>query len=290
DGLAAIQNEMTEMVGIFYLWIGFCSLLFLLWTAFGQYGEIKLGHKTDQPAFSTYSWVSMIFCAGIGSSVIYMGTIEWGFYYLEPPLGLIPETTGAIEWSAAYGLFHSGPTAWAIYCLPALPIAYLYHVKGRPILKISEACRPVLNKHADGLIGRCIDLFFIMGLLGAAGTSLGISIPMMAAGVEQVTGIRHTFALDMAIIFVCTAVFGMSVFAGLEKGIKRLSDVNIYLALVLIFLVGLLGPTIFILEVATNSVGLVLSHFFRLNTWMDPIGQSGFPEKWTLFFWAWWIV
>src|SRR5699024_7874393 len=83
---------------------------------------------------------------------------------------------------------------------------------------------------------------------------------------------------------------GMSVFAGLEKGIKRLSDVNIYLALVLIFLVGLLGPTIFILEVATNSVGLVLSHFFRLNTWMDPIGQSGFPEKWTLFFWAWWIV
>ncbi|KGX89535.1 BCCT family transporter [Pontibacillus marinus] len=291
DYFAVIRQQLNEIVGIVYIWIGMCSLAFLLWVAFSKYGRIQLSRTRGiLPRFSNFSWIAMIFCAGVGSGVIYWGTIEWAYYYMNPPLGLMPETTPAVEWSAAYGLFHSGPTAWAIYCLPALPIAYLYHVKGTSVLKISEACRPVLKHYADGIVGKIIDLCFVMGLLGAAGTSLGISIPMMAAGVEKVTGIEHNFMLDLALLFICTSVFAVSVYSGLDKGIKRLSDLNVYLVVLLLFIVIIFGPTIFILEVSTNSVGLIMNNFFRLNTWIDPIAKSGFPEKWTIFFWAWWIV
>ena len=283
-------EKLIGQVGVFYLWIGFMSFIFLTWVAFSRYGKIKLGPKDSKPSFSTFSWIAMLFCAGIGSGVIYWGTIEWAYYYLNPPFGLLSGSVNAIEWSAAYGFFHSGPTAWAMYCLPALPIAYLYHVKNRPILKISEACRPMLKKHTDGILGRTIDLLFMLGLLGAAGTTLGISIPMIAAGVHNLTGIPHTYTLDVMILLLVTVIFSGSVYSGLQKGIKKLSDINVYLALFMLLFVVIAGPTIFISEVATNSVGLILDNFFRLNTWLDPIIQSGFPEKWTLFYWAWWIV
>ncbi|NIK30212.1 BCCT family betaine/carnitine transporter [Thalassobacillus devorans] len=288
--LEQMHVQLTDMTGVLYLWIGFSSLIFLIWAAFSKHGQIRLGKKDESPEFSTFSWISMIFCAGIGSGIMYWGAIEWGYYYLEPPLGLIPGTPFAVEWSAAYGLFHYGPTAWAIYCLPALPIAYLYHVKKVPILKISEACRPVLNHHTDGFVGKLIDMFFMIGLLGASGTTLGISIPLMAEGVKRLTGIQHTYFLDIFLLLICTIVFAVSVFAGMEKGVKRLSNINVYLVFFLLLFVTILGPTFFILEISTNSVGLVLNNFFRLNTWMDPIAQSGFPEKWTIFYWAWWIV
>ncbi|UCZ51551.1 BCCT family transporter [Bacillus shivajii] len=288
--LQTTHDLIMNKVGIFYLWVGFSSFLFLMWVAFSKYGRIKLGPRDAKPSFSTVSWIALMFCAGIGSSIIYWGTIEWSYYYVSPPFGLPSGSPTSIEWSAAYGLFHTGPTAWAIYTLPALPIAYLYHVKGRKVLKISEACRPVLKQHSDGLLGRVIDLLFMLGLLGAAGTSLGLSIPMISAGVQKLTGISHSYRLDIFILLLCTIIFSFSVYAGLEKGIKKLSDINVFLALTLLFLVLLLGPTIFILKMSTNSIGLIADHFLRLNTWIDPVAQSGFPEKWTLFYWAWWIV
>lgn len=286
----SFRTQINEAFGIVFLWIGMCSLLFLIWVAFSRYGQIKLGKPDEGPAFSNLSWISMVFCAGIGSGIMYWGTIEWGYHYDAPPLGLAPNTPAAVEWSAAYGLFHHGPTAWAMYGLPALPIAYLYHVKQLPILKISEACRPLLKHHSDGLIGKVIDLFFVISLLGASGTTLGISVPMMSAGITKVTGIPGSFLLDLSILFICTAIFALSVYSGLEKGIKTLSNVNVVLVLFLLLFIFILGPTVFIMEISTNSIGLVANNFFRLNTWIDPIGKSGFPEKWTVFYWAWWMV
>ncbi|WP_185806851.1 BCCT family transporter [Bacillus salinus] len=288
--LQTIHSKLINGVGVLYLWIGFMSLLFLVYVAFSRYGQIRFGHKDEKPAFSNFSWVAMIFCAGIGSGVMYWGTIEWAFYFVSPPFHLPVGSSEAIEWSTAYGLFHWGPTAWAIYTLPALPIGYLYHVKGKSILKISEACAPILGKYSNGILGRIIDLLFLVGLLGASGTTLGLSVPMIAAGVTKLTGIQHTYSLDLIILAICTVIFSVSVYVGLEKGIKKLSDLNVYIAMFVLCCVFLLGPTIFILKVSTNSIGLVLDSFLRLNTWLDPIAQSGFPEKWTLFYWAWWIV
>ncbi|WP_194841314.1 BCCT family transporter [Salinibacillus xinjiangensis] len=281
---------LMDKIGILYLWVGFLSVLFLCWIAFSRYGRIKLGPKHEKPAFSTFSWISMLFCAGIGGGVIYWGTIEWAYYYATPPFGLDAGTAEAIEWSATYGMFHSGPTAWAIYCLPAIPMAYLYHVKGKKILKISEACQPILKHHTNGFLGKAIDLMFMFGLLGASGTTLGLSIPMISAGIHRVLGVPHTYLLDIVILLICTIIFSISVYSGLSKGIKRLSDINVYLAIFLLAFVFILGPTVFILKMTTNSIGLIADHFIRLNTWIDPIMNTGFPEKWTLFYWAWWIV
>ncbi|KGX93744.1 choline transporter BetT [Pontibacillus halophilus JSM 076056 = DSM 19796] len=290
DWLTSAHEAVIADTGIFYLWIGFASLLFLIWVCTTPYGRIHLGQQGEGPAFSFFSWISMLFCAGIGSGIIYWGTIEWAYYYMDPPFRLPIHSIEAIEWSAAYGLFHAGPTAWAMYCLPALPIAYLYHVKGTSILKLSEACRPVLGNRVDGWIGKGINILFMIGILGASGTTLGISVPMIAAFVHEVFGVPHTYILDLCILAVCTTIFSISVYAGLDKGIQRLSNWNVYLALFLLLIVLVFGPTLFILKVSTNSVGLITEHMLRLNTWIDPIGHSGFPEQWTLFYWAWWIV
>jgi betaine/carnitine transporter, BCCT family len=288
--IGTANTFITETFGVVYLWTGFGALLFLGWLAFSKYGNITLGKPEDKPQFSTFSWAGMLFCAGVGSSVMYWGAIEWAYYYDGPPFGIESGSAQAVEWAATYGIFHWGPTAWAIYCLPALPIAYLYHVRKKPILKISEACRPVIGKLADGPVGTMIDVLFMFSLLGGAGTTLGLGTPMISAGITEITGIQGSFGLDLTVLFVCTVIFAASAYSGLKKGIKKLSDINLVLSIAFLLFVLVAGPTLFILKTGSNSVGLLLDNFFRMNTWTDPVINGGFPEAWTIFYWAWWIV
>lgn len=292
-GSAILNNAndfLTRNFGVFYLWVGLASVIFLAAIAFSSYGDIFLGDISEKPRFSNISWASMLFCAGIGASVMYWGSIEWAYYYQAPPFGIIPKSIKAAEWAATYGLFHWGITAWAIYIVPALPIAYLYYVRKKPILKISEACRPILGNKVDGFIGTAIDVLFMFGLLGGAGTTLGLGTPMIASGIEKITGITRSLTMDLIVLFVCTVVFAISAYSGLDKGIKWLSNVNLGLLTIMLLFVLVFGPTLFIFKTGTNSLGIVIENFFRMNTYTDPVGQSGFPEKWTIFYWAWWIV
>ncbi|MED0678418.1 BCCT family transporter [Aneurinibacillus thermoaerophilus] len=288
--LTAASKFFTNTFGISYLWLGIGVFFFLLWVAYGRYGTIKLGEPGERPAFSTFSWASMLFCAGIGASILYWGTIEWAYYYESPPFGLQPGSTEAIEWAATYGIFHWGPTAWAIYCLPAVPIAYLYHVRKKPVLKISEACRPFIGKAADGILGKMIDILFMFGLLGAAGTTLGLGTPMISAGISKMTGIPESFGLNIGVLLIVTTIFSFSAYSGLQKGIKWLSDMNMVLTFLLLTFILVVGPTLFILKMGTNSVGLLLDNILRMSLWTDPITKSGFPERWTMFYWSWWLV
>lgn len=232
----------------------------------------------------------MIFTAGIGGGIMYWGVIEWAYYYTEPPFGMEPRSVEAGHWAATYPLFHWGFTAWALYCLPALPLAYLFHVKKKPTLRLSEACRGVIGRHADGWLGTIIDVFFIFGLIGAAGTSLGLEVPMISEGVAELTGASRGLGLDLAIIVVWTALFGTSVYLGLQKGLKVLANINVFLALGLGIFILIAGPTIFILDTFTNSVGILLQNFIQMSFYMDPMGGSGFTETWTVFYWGWWIA
>ncbi len=138
--IAAIYDALTERFGILYLWYGIGALVFVGWLAASRYGRVKLGDADSRPEFTTRSWLAMIFCAGVGAGLLYWAIIEWGYYVDKPPHGFAPGSPEAIEWAASYGLFHWGPTGWAILCLPSLAIAYAYYVRKVPYLRLSTGC------------------------------------------------------------------------------------------------------------------------------------------------------
>ncbi|MBM7553723.1 BCCT family transporter [Thalassobacillus pellis] len=287
---------VTSNFGVLYLVMGLLIFAFLIFVSFSDHGHILLGDEGERPEFNTFSWAAMLFAAGIGSSILYWSVIEWAYYYQGPPFGIEPGSVEAIQWSTAYGIFHWGPIAWAIYTLPALPIAYFYYVRKKPVLKISEACRPLLGRTVDGPIGHIIDVLFMFGLLGGAGTTLALGTPMIAQGVSELTGFEVNLTMKTIILIVCTTIFALSAYSGLRRGIKFLSDINIWLALFLLAFIFIFGPTRFLIETTTNSVGILMDNFFKMATWTEPFGdigafeETGFPESWTIFYWAWWLV
>ncbi|WP_277674534.1 BCCT family transporter [Piscibacillus halophilus] len=298
----AFVNRLNDFVagnfGFLYLIMGLGIFFFLIFVAFSQNGHVKLGEKDEKPEFGTASWAGMLFSAGIGSSILYWATIEWAYYYQGPPFGIDPSEAQieTIQWASTHGIFHWGPIAWAIYTLPAIPMAYFFYVRKTPVIKISETLRPILGNTSDSIIGKVIDVLFIFGLLGGAGTTLALGTPLITAGVSDITGLEDTMLLRTIILLGVTVIFGISSYLGLKEGIKRLSDFNLALAVFLLVFVFITGPTLFISEATTNSIGLILDNFFHMSTWTEPLAnisnfeETGFPEAWTVFYWAWWLV
>jgi len=284
---AYIANEF----GVLYLLASVAAIGFLAWLAFSRYGNIQLGDSDDgKPEFSEISWVGMLFCAGVGAGLLYWCGVEWAFYYDAPPFGVEARSAEAAEWASTYGLFHWGFTAWAFYCLPAVAIAYPYYTKKLDILRFSVSCHWFLRGKEHGPLARSIDFLFMIALLGGAASSLGFSTPMIAATVAWLFDIEPNDTLEIAVVILCISLFAVSVWLGLKKGIKRLSDINVGLAFALLAFILIVGPTAFLLKTSLNSLGVMTQNFFRMNFWTDPFTESGFVESWTIFYWAWWIA
>ena len=288
--LKELYDLISSHFAFLYLFAGVATLLLLVWLAMGRYGEVRLASGDEQPEFGELSWVAMLFCAGVGAGLMFWAPIEWAYYIDAPPFGLEPGSNPAAAWASTYGIFHWGPTAWAFYCLPTIAIAYPYYVKKVPYLRLSTSCHYFLAGKEDSGAARVIDWLFMIGLLGGAGTSLGFSTPMIAAAVGRVTGWEVDFGLEFGVVAVSVVLFATSVWLGLKKGIKRLSDINMWLAFILLAFVLAVGPTIFLLNTSMNSVGLMTQNFIRMNTWTDVFTNSGFVKNWTIFYWAWWIA
>ncbi|MDR7300137.1 BCCT family transporter [Haloactinomyces albus] len=287
--LDAVLGLLTGKFGWLYLWFAVAVFGFLIWLACSRYGRVKFGEPGDKPEFSTLSWMAMIFTSAIGGGIMYWGVIEWAHYYNDPPMGMAPRSVEAAHWAATYPMFHWGFTAWGLFCLPALALAYVYHVRKQRTLRLSDACRGVIGDRADGWLGRMIDVLFIFGLVGAAGTSLGLEVPVVSDGLAVLTPLNKGALLDVGVVVVWTVLFGASVFLGLQRGLKRLADFNIWLAFALGAFLLVVGPTVFMIDTFTNSVGILLQNFVEMSFYTDPVGGSGFEEDWTVFYWGWWI-
>ncbi|MGF1877036.1 BCCT family transporter [Photobacterium frigidiphilum] len=297
EWLAVAKTFMTDKLGFLYLALGISAFFFMIYIVFSDIGQIKLGDADEKPEFATASWAAMLFCGGIGASILYWGTIEWAYYYQSPPFQLEPGSEEAVRWAATYGIFHWGPIAWSIYMIPAIPIAYFFYVRKQPVLKVSAALMPIIGEaRSYGKLGKFIDILFIFGLLGGAATTLGLAAPLINEGISYLFGIPSTTTTQIGVLLLCTALFAYSSYKGMDEGIKVLSNINFWGALGLLAFVLCAGPTLFMLETGLDSIGRMLSNFFVMATWAEPFGGYGtfedthFPQDWTIFYWAWWLV
>lgn len=284
-----IFNGFTFNFKWLFLIYGFFCVTFIIWLSFSKWGKVKFGAPEDKPEYSTYKWIAMMFCAGIGISLARWAFFEPAAYIGNPPMGIVPNSSEAAEWAGMLGQFHWGLTPWSIYALPAFPIAYAIHVKKLSALRFSTACKGILGKKADGIIGKIIDVLVIFGMIGGIGTSLGLAVPLVSALIAHFLGLSQSVFLQMAVLLAFVGITCISVFLGLQKGIAKLYDIKTYLAYFLLVFVLIAGPTIFILNTWVNSIGLMVQNFIRLSLFTDPISHTGFTESWTVFYWSWWI-
>jgi BCCT family betaine/carnitine transporter len=193
--------------------------------------------------------------------------------------------------------FHWGFSAWAIYCLPTIPIAYTVFVRKEKIFRVSNACRPILGKQTDGILGKLIDLFVLLGTVGAVGTTLGLAVPLISRLFSGFFGVEDSLTLKFLVTVSMFLVFGLSVFLGLEKGLQNLARINVWAAFLILFLVTILGPTGFMFDLWTNSLGLMLNNLPALIFQTEPLRlladggpKDAWPKWWTVFYWAWWVA
>lgn len=275
-----------------WLWefVIFGCLIFLAWLALGRYGNVKLGGPDDKPEFSTFTWISMMFCGGSGAALVYWALIEPISYLQAPPFWIEPFSPQAAQYCEAYGIFHWGFSAWATFAVPAIAFAYMYYVRKKPYLYPSYACRGVLGKAADGWVGKLIDAIVIVGMVGGMATSLGFVIPMLSKISADYFGIADNIQFKLIVCVLFSCIYTWSCYHGLKGGIAKLADMNMYLTFIILGFVMIVGPTTFMFSLFGDNIGVLLQNFVRMSFYTDPITKSGFPQNWTVFYWAWWLA
>ena len=284
------MTAITANFGWLLVLFGFAAFVFALWLAFGRYGQVKLATHHAAKEYSEVSWAAMMFSAGIGIGLMSWSFVEPIYYLSTPPLGIEPHSSAAYNWGHMYTLFHWSFVPWTLYAIPAVAVAYRLYVRQRPFLRISEACRPVFKQRSDGALGAVTDTLILLGLLGGAGTSLGLGVPLVSELVSHLFGVQDSIGMRLGVISFWALLFGGSAYRGLKQGIRWLSDINIVLAIIVVLFVLVAGPTVFILSLTMNSLGLLLDSFAQISFWLAPITGDDFPDNWTLFYWAWWIA
>lgn len=297
------HSFITKYFGWLFMWVPVICLGLILGLVFSRHGDIKLGDPDDKPEFSRFAWISMLFCCGVGSSSIVWGVCEPIYYLADPPLGLAPGSPAAYETALALPIFHWGLSAWSIYAISAVGLAYSLFVCKKTELRLSGACEGLIgSKRARGWGGVFLEILVVIGSVGGFGASLGLGVPFVAEFLAASFDIPNDLRLKAAVVAAWTAIFCLSVFRGLARGMQYLSKLNIWLAFFVLAFVFLAGPTLFTLETLTNSLGRLFNNFFALSFSIEPfnlavdpethsaVRQSGFPQSWTVFYWCWWVA
>lgn len=276
----------TDKLGWAFEWYTIVLFLICMYLIFGKLKDKKLGD--GDPEFKTSTWLGMMFTSTSSAALLYWATIEWFYYMQAPPFQAKPFSTEAAQWASAYGMYHWGLIPCAMYVVIGVAIGYNFFVKKRSVVKPSSVCG-ILGKHKDGTLGKVIDILYIIGMVAGVGTSLGLGTPLVAELISKIFGIQHTLSLDGWILIAWIILFSISVYMGLQKGIKVLSDIRVYLAFAVIIFVAVFGPTAYILNGFTDALGTMLQNITRMTFYTDPYGKSGFPQGWTIFYWAWFL-
>lgn len=275
-------------LGIYYLVIGLGVLLISIYLAFSKYGNVVLGEPDEKPKYSFFAWGSMMFTCGLAADILFYSFAEWVMYAANPHIAELGSIT---EWAGVFPLFHWSFIPWAFYLVLAVVFGFMLHVRKRKRQRYSEACRPIIGKHADGLLGRVIDLFALFALLAGTATTFSVATPLMAAILVDLFGITISrTAVTIIILLITCAVYTYAVLHGF-KGISFLAKICIYLFFGLLLIVLFIGGQgRFIVENGFQSLGKMIQNFIELSTFTDPARTSNFAQDWTIYYWAYWMV
>jgi choline/glycine/proline betaine transport protein len=290
------RTWIAENLGWFFIFGVSAWLVFLLWVAASRFGRIRLGGDDARPAYSNVSWFTMLFAGGIGTVLMFWGVAEPISHFSTPPRpGVEPFSAQAAQDAMSFALYHLGLHTWAIFALPGLAFAYFIYRYDLP-LRASSVFYPFLGDRIRGPIGMAIDIFAILGTLFGVAVSIGLGTSQINAGLSELYGISDSTGVKVAIIVVLTTVAVSSIVAGLDKGIKLLSNINIGMAVALMVFIFLAGSTIFLARGIIETFGVYLSNLVPLAFWNDMLAQYtsddgwGWQSSWTVFYWTWTVT
>lgn len=286
--LSQIRFIFGDTFGTYYLIIGLGIFILSLYIAFSKYGDIVLGKPNEKPKYSFFAWGSMMFTCGLAADILFYSFSEWVLYATDPHLA---EMGSIQEWAGVFPLFHWSFIPWGFYLVLAVAFGFMLHVRKRSRQKYSEACRPILGKHTDGLAGRIIDLLAVFALLAGTATTFSVATPLMATIIGELfhVSISRT-TINIVILLITCAIYTYSLLHGF-KGISKLANACIYMFFGLIaFVLLFTGETRYIIETGLSSLGTMVQNFIGLSTFTDPLRTSNFPQNWTIYYWAYWMV
>ncbi|GGC60625.1 BCCT family transporter [Marinobacter halophilus] len=289
DSFGVLTGWVARNLGWFYILAVSSLLIFLLGLAVSRYGNIRLGADDSRPDYSNLTWFTMLFAAGIGTILMFWGVAEPVSHFANPPFeGVQPGSERAASDAMTVALYHFGLHTWTIFAMPGLAIGYFAYRHNLP-MRISSLFYPILGERAFGPWGWAVDVIAVLGTLFGVATSLGLGTLQLNSGLNYLFGIPSTGLVQVILIAVITSIAATSVALGLDKGVRRLSQLNIVLAIALLAFVLTVGPTVFIAEGMVQSVGDYLDALPWLAFWTQTFTETDWQRKWTLFYWAWTI-
>jgi len=286
--LDLLQDRIVEQFGWFYIASVAGFFLFVIWLFFSRYSTIKLGKDSDQPEFSYATWFAMLFSAGMGIGLLFFSVAEPMMHFANPPHGTAPRTVEAARQAMTITFFHWGVHAWAIYIIIAASLAYFSYRHDLP-LSIRSALYPLIGRHMYGTAGNIVDILAVFGTLFGLATSLGLGIMQINAGLERLGVLSISTTNQVGLILVITIAATISAATGLDRGVRRLSELNLSLAGLLLLFVLITGPTIFLLSSFVGNIGRYASSLVDLTFRTDAFIGLEWQKSWTMFYWAWWI-
>ncbi|MGV8907016.1 MAG: BCCT family transporter [Acetobacterium sp.] len=291
DLFSVIMAGITKNAGWFFIAVANVFVVAALYFAFGRYGSIKIGGPEARPEFTKASWYAMLLSAGTGIGLIFWSVAE-PISHLSSPMpmfgDLVPGSPEAAQAAMAVAFFHWGIHPWAIYAIVGLSLAFFAYNRGLP-LTIRSIFYPIIGNKIYGFWGNLIDVLAVLATLTGLATSLGLGVSQINAGLNHLFGVSISIPIQVGLIIGITALATLSVVAGLDGGVKRLSELNMILAGAFLVFILIAGPTVYILSGFTQNIGYFMSNFIEMSSWTETFRNSNWQGAWTIFYWAWWI-
>ncbi|HHP7237902.1 BCCT family transporter [Longibacter sp.] len=286
---STVQSSITAYTGWFYTLAVGIFLLFAIGLAVSPYGRIKLGPDDSEPDYSYTGWFAMLFSAGMGIGLLFYSVAEPVLHFLSPPGGGEGGTVAAAGEAMQVTFFHWGVHAWAIYIVVGLSLAYFSYRHDLP-LTLRSALYPLVGDRIYGPIGHSVDTFAVLGTMFGVATSLGLGVMQVNVGLHFLIGIPEAVWVQLALIAGITGMATISVVLGLDGGIRRLSELNLGLGVLLLLFLFAVGPTVFLMDAFVQNLGNYLQNIVSMTFRTYPFAESDWQSSWTLFYWAWWIA
>ena len=280
-----LQLAIVDYMGWYYVLIVAILLVTVVIISLSRFGDIKLGPEHEKPEYGFWSWLAMLFSAGIGIGLLFFGVAEPVMHYMNPPDAL-PGTVDAAREAMVLSIFHWGFHVWAIFAGVALILGYFSYRHGLP-LTLRSALYPLIGEKIHGPIGHAVDVFAIVSTVCGVATTLGFGVLQMNAGLNHLFGVPIGEATQVILIVVTTALATASVVVGLDAGIKRLSQLNMGLAALLCLTILVLGSTVFLLMALVQNIGSYLTILVDRTFNLYAYKPTDWIGGWTIFYWGW---